>query len=248
MNNLININSKESSKANEVMRFEGNDVEVLNLNGKVLFNPYHVGRCLDLTESATRMAMSKMNGNQVAKLKNSDVKDIGIRKLNNAGENFLTESGVYKLIFRSNKPSAEKFQDWVTDEVLPAIRETGSYRKEELTPMQLLENHFRITKEHDSRLFKLENNMVIDHGQAVTIKKLVNERVRGVLGEAFSARNLTQRTYSAIWRDYKGYFFLTSYHNTLKKDFEEARELVETWKPSGELLREIRDEQAQMRI
>ena len=55
---------------------------------------------------------------------------MNIRKLNNAGENFLTESGVYKLIFKSRKEEAERFQDWVTDEVLPSIRQTGSYTKE----------------------------------------------------------------------------------------------------------------------
>lgn len=47
--------------------------------------------------------------------------------MNNAGEKFLTESGVYKLVFKSRKPEAEKFSDWVTDEVLPQIRKTGSY-------------------------------------------------------------------------------------------------------------------------
>lgn len=50
-----------------------------------------------------------------------------IRKLNNAGENFLTESGVYKLVFKSRKPNAEAFTDWIADEVLPALRKTGSY-------------------------------------------------------------------------------------------------------------------------
>ena len=68
-----------------------------------------------------------MNNKQVVKLKNLDVKDVPIRKLNNAGENFLTESGVYKLIFKSDKKEAEKFQDWVTDEVLPNIRKIGGY-------------------------------------------------------------------------------------------------------------------------
>lgn len=50
-----------------------------------------------------------------------------IRKLNNRGENVLTESGVYKMIFASRSSEAEKFQDWVTDEVLPQIRRTGGY-------------------------------------------------------------------------------------------------------------------------
>lgn len=88
---------------NSLMIFEGKQVEVFEFEGKVLFNPYHVGECLDLGESAVRMAIKKMNQNQVVKLKNPDVKDIDIRKLNNAGENFLTESGVYKLIFKSRK-------------------------------------------------------------------------------------------------------------------------------------------------
>ena len=107
--------------------FENKEVEVFEFEGKVLFNPYHVGECLNLTDSAVRKSIANMNNKQVVKLKNLDVKDVPIRKLNNAGENFLTESGVYKLIFKSDKKEAEKFQDWVTDEVLSNIRKTGGY-------------------------------------------------------------------------------------------------------------------------
>lgn len=39
----------------------------------------------------------------------------------------ISESGLYKLIMRSDKPEARKFQDWVTRDVLPAIRKTGGY-------------------------------------------------------------------------------------------------------------------------
>lgn len=123
---------------NNLMIFEGHEVEVLEVEGQVLFNPYHVGECLGLSDSAVRMAISKMTEAQVIKLKNSDVNKtdsrensaIGktdIRKLNNAGENFLTESGVYKLVFKSHKPNAEAFTDWIADEVLPTIRKTGGY-------------------------------------------------------------------------------------------------------------------------
>ena len=111
----------------ELMVFEGHEVEVFELNGQALFNPYHVGDCLELGESAVRMAIAKMNKKQAVKVKNSDVKDIDFRKLNNAGENFLTESGVYKLVFKSHKPNAEAFTDWIVDEVLPSLRKNGSY-------------------------------------------------------------------------------------------------------------------------
>ena len=39
----------------------------------------------------------------------------------------ISESGLYKLVMRSDKPEAKQFQDWVTRDVLPAIRKTGSY-------------------------------------------------------------------------------------------------------------------------
>ena len=110
-----------------LMIFEGKEVEVFELNGQVLFNPYHCGKCLDLAESTVRNHLASMNSKQAILLKNSNVKNINIRKLHNTGEKFLTESGVYKLIFKSEKKEAEKFQDWVTDEVLPQIRKTGSY-------------------------------------------------------------------------------------------------------------------------
>lgn len=112
---------------NNLMIFEGHEVEVLEVEGQVLFNPYHVGECLELGDSAIKMAVSKMNDKQVVKLTNSKVKKSDFRKLHNTGENFLTESGVYKLVFKSHKPEAEKFSDWVTDEVLPTIRKTGGY-------------------------------------------------------------------------------------------------------------------------
>lgn len=41
--------------------------------------------------------------------------------------NIIPESDVYRLIMRSKLPSAERFQDWVVEEVLPSIRKTGSY-------------------------------------------------------------------------------------------------------------------------
>ena len=43
----------------------------------------------------------------------------------------VSESGMYRLVMRSDKPEARKFQDWVTREVLPAIRKDGAYIMDE---------------------------------------------------------------------------------------------------------------------
>lgn len=110
---------------NELMIFEGNEVEVFQFEGKVLFNPKHVCKCLEIIDAND--AIRNFNEKQKVKLRNSDMGINLNRKLNNAGENFLTESGVYKLIFKSRKEEAEIFQDWITDEVLPKLRNEGSY-------------------------------------------------------------------------------------------------------------------------
>ena len=48
--------------------------------------------------------------------------------LGRAGEsNFITESGLYAVILRSDKPNAKKFRKWVTSDVLPSIRKHGAY-------------------------------------------------------------------------------------------------------------------------
>jgi hypothetical protein len=47
--------------------------------------------------------------------------------LGGPGLNVVSEAGLYLLVMRSNKPQAEPFQRWVTNEVLPSIRRTGAY-------------------------------------------------------------------------------------------------------------------------
>ncbi|MBY0756545.1 phage antirepressor KilAC domain-containing protein [Clostridium sardiniense] len=110
---------------NNLMIFENKPVEVFELDGQVLFNPKHVAECLEIKNVNDNIRA--MNEKQVIKLTNSKIGKSDFRKLHNTGENFLTESGVYKLIFKSKKKEAEKFQDWVTDVVLPSIRKYGTY-------------------------------------------------------------------------------------------------------------------------
>ncbi|HBE8500272.1 TPA: hypothetical protein KQE61_003641 [Clostridioides difficile] len=152
------------------MVFEGKEVEIFELDGKILFNPRDVAECLEIKNVNDNI--SKMNEKQVIKLTNSKVGDSDFRKLHNRGENFLTESGVYKLIFASKKKKAEKFQDWVTEEVLPNIRKHGSFSintnniKDVLMPVMLngmlagfeqlsIENDKKI----DNRFNQIENKL-----------------------------------------------------------------------------------------
>lgn len=59
----------------------------------------------------------------------------------NQEANFINEPNLYRVIFRSNKAEAVKFQDWVFNEVLPTIRKTGNYNTKptELTTKEKVE-------------------------------------------------------------------------------------------------------------
>lgn len=133
--------------------------------------------------------LAQMNQKQAIIVKNSDVRDKDIRKLNNAGEKFLTESGVYKLVFKSRKPSAERFSDWVTDEVLPSIRKHGAYMTQETLEKALTSPDFlirlatKLKEEQEARKqaeFKLEEqkplvafaNKVSDSSNLIDMGKL----------------------------------------------------------------------------
>lgn len=72
-------------------------------------------------------ALEIKNATDVAKRLDEDE----LTRLNlgsHAGEtNFITESGLYAVILRSDKPNAKKFRKWITSEVLPSIRQNGGY-------------------------------------------------------------------------------------------------------------------------
>lgn len=148
---------------NNLMKFEDRNVEVFEFNGQVLFNPYHVAECLDITD--VKSSIRNFNEKQVIKLTNSKMHDMHFRKLHNTGENFLTESGVYKLLFKSKKKEAEKFQDWVTDEVLPSIRRHGAYMNDDTLEKALTSPDF---------LIKLATNLKEEQEK----RKLLEEEIK----------------------------------------------------------------------
>lgn len=105
--------------------FNGSTLDYAMLNDEPLFNLNYVGGLLGIVNPRTSIDTS--DSDYVIKLDDSVVGLTYNRNLNNRGELFLTEAGLYRLIGKSDKPIAEKFQKWVNKEVLPSIRKTGSY-------------------------------------------------------------------------------------------------------------------------
>lgn len=57
---------------------------------------------------------------------------------------FISESNLYKCVFQSRRPDAEKFQDWVCEEVLPSIRKHGAYMTDQTIERALTDPDFLI--------------------------------------------------------------------------------------------------------
>lgn len=96
------------------------DVRVVELEGSPWFVASDVRRALGIAQAGTNFSF--LSANEIRPLPRglTSAKGMGTAKI-------LAESGVYKLVMRSDKPEAKAFQDWVTRVVLPAIRKDGAY-------------------------------------------------------------------------------------------------------------------------
>ncbi|MCQ4162775.1 BRO family protein [Roseomonas sp. GC11] len=103
-------------------------VRTVMIDGQPWFVAADVCRCLDLPVGNGNSAYRKLAPGEMTK---GDRITFGM--LPGKPLILISESGLYKLIMRSDKPEARQFQAWVTREVLPAIRKDGVYvRGEEL--------------------------------------------------------------------------------------------------------------------
>ena len=72
--------------------------------------------------------------------------------------NVINESGLYSVILRSDKPEAKPFRKWVTSEVIPSIRRTGSYQQKPRTPAEQLLAQAGVLVEQERRIAALEQS------------------------------------------------------------------------------------------
>lgn len=164
---------------------------------------------------------------------------------------FIPESDLYRLVFRSKLPGAEKFTDWVTSEVLPSIRKTGSFfgGSKELQAIFMLDNR---TVQHEQRITALEDSMVVDYGQQRTLADQVNAVVVAALGgqnsAAYHNKNVRGKTYCECNRDIQRWFRVNSRNNIPRKRFDEAVEYIQRWHPSANMSMTIQQTNDQDRI
>ncbi len=120
MNNEIQIFSNE----------EFGSVRTICVDGKVFFSGYDVAKALGYAKPRNAVSTHCKGALKQGALTNGGEQEMS----------FIPESDVYRLAFSSKLPAAEKFTDWVTEEVLPSIRKNGGYiaGQESMTPAELM--------------------------------------------------------------------------------------------------------------
>lgn len=120
--------------SNSLIQFDFNShpIRTFSIENQPHFCLKDVCDVLELSNS--RMILERLDPKGVSQI--DTLTNGGIQKIT-----FINESNLYRVIFRSDKPQAKDFQDWVFEEVLPAIRKTGSYSFEKAEYVRFLEEH-----------------------------------------------------------------------------------------------------------
>jgi len=93
----------------------------------------------------------------------------------------ISESGLFSLVMRSDKPEAKKFQKWVTKEVLPTIRKTGAYAPPD--PAQSILNDIRKTNEILSTIADQRENPNPPSSQDILTQVIIDPQTEKMLNQ-----------------------------------------------------------------
>lgn len=230
----------------QIFKYQTNEVRTVEMDGEPWFVLKDVCEVLGLTTPA-RVA-ERLDEDEVSLTHLTD--SMGRQQ----STTIINESGLYHVILRSDKPEAKPFRKWVTSEVLPSIRRTGSYMmpklSKELQAIFLLDSR---TAELDQRLTAVENTMVVDYGQQQTLKNAVNHRVvvevlGGKSSPAYNDPHVRGRVFSECNGDIQSWFHVSSRNNIPRKRFDEAVEYINRWKPSTNTVMMIQNVNGQTKM
>lgn len=236
---------------NEVQIFENEEfgkVRTVTIDNEPMFCLPDVCRALGLIQP------SKVRGR---------LNEKGVRKiptLTAGGEQkllYVNESNLYKTIFQSRKEAAERFTDWVTSEVLPAIRKTGSYH-----PMStdekiqvLAQGNIELNEKVDNlnkdlQEFKQDMPLLALECQRITRAK--NQKVVPLMGgknaPAYKNKSLMRKVYSDIDNQLRREFGVNTYKAIKRNQCDLAVEIIKGYDLPICLKEEIETENSQMSL
>ena len=151
----------------------------------------------------------------------------------------INESGVYSLIFGSKLENAKRFKKWVTSEVLPAIRKTGSYTAK---PMSELEQIALIAKgttqlserieKVDSKLDNLIENQALNATDYGSVNRAVNHRVYAYASIHHIPKSKVGPLFKDLGNQIKQVANVGNRSRIKSKDYDMVIQFIDNWEPS----------------
>lgn len=215
--------------------------------------PYFVGKdvaeCLGYSNSSKAVSTHVDEDDRILEMIEAHAQNGNVVKTQTS---LINESGLYSLVLGSKLQSAKEFKRWVTKVVLPTIRKTGQYNAlEDMSPeLQAIIMQDKKIQQIESKVNALEDNIYITRSQQKKLRDFAREVVIKALGSKHSQayKEFSQKAFSEFWKSYQNHFNISSYLDTPKKDFQEALEFINAWKPDRELQLIIIGVNTQMRM
>ena len=236
---------------NELQIFNNEDfgeIRTVTIDNDPWFVASDICKALDIAN--TTQAMQRLDDDEKSML------NIG---LSGGATNCVNEYGLYSLVLASRKKEAKDFKRWITHEVLPSIRKTGSYGKPLTTMEQIkliaqgnMELGERVDKVED-KLSSLENDTPLYGCEIDEVQKHVRKKGVEVLGgkgsEAYRDRSVRSQVYSDIYNQLKREYGCVSSYKSIKRKYVDAVHVfIDRYEPPTALSEQIRDYNAQVRI
>lgn len=148
-------------QALQTFNFNSQAIKIQNTDGQIWFCGADVARAIGYRNPAEAIADNVSAKNSRA----LDLRKKGRKPI------FISEPGLYELIMRSTLPAAIPFQNWVYEQVLPSIRQTGTYTGQmPLAELGALMSYLPalIAKENSNpaqREFKVRDVVIVSYGR-----------------------------------------------------------------------------------
>lgn len=174
--------------------------------------------------------------------------------------NVIPEGDMYRLVTHSKLESAERFESWVFDEVLPSIRQNGYYENPNLsTEMKAILMIDQKQVKMEQRIDKLEYDIPLYGSEADELSAHVKRKGVKILGgkqaDAYKDTEIRSKVYRDIYDQIKREFGIyddtgrpKSYKALKRKYIADAHELIDCYEAPTYLMELITDANAQEKL
>ena len=227
---------------------EFGEIRTVTIEGEPWFCLADICKALELSQpSKVKERLSEKGVRSIPTLTNGGMQNLL----------YVNEANLYKTIFQSRKESAERFTEWVTSEILPSIRKTGSYQKPMTIPEQiqlLAKGNVELSEkieQVDKRVDNLEHDMPLYGCEIEEVKNHVNRKGVDILGgkqsEAYRDASIRGSVYSDMYRQLKReYGAVSSYKSIKRKYIADVHDFIDCYTLPRVLEEQVINANAQM--